>query len=171
MSIWADLKWPDLYLYLGGSDIGMRKKPYLWLLAVAASAAVMALIVYFSSQPSSESSELSKHIAGEILGLFQTVFPGITPEDLHHLLRKLAHFTLYFILGCSLTGVFGMQRRVPPVLAVILAGAAFAIADELHQTFSEGRNASIYDVLLDTCGAATGSFLTNLIVKACRSKA
>lgn len=138
----------------------MLKKRNLWLLAIIISIAVMALIVCFSSQHSAESNDLSKGIAARILALFQEALPNLTLIELNLILRKLAHFTLYFILGCSLTGVFSRQRRVPPVLAAILAGACFAASDELHQMFSAGRNANTWDVLLDTCGVAVGSILT-----------
>ena len=148
----------------------MLKKYNLWLLAVIISIGIMVLIVCFSSQHSMESNNLSKGIAGRILTLLQEVLPDLTLDELNLFLRKLAHFTLYFILGCSLTGVFGRQRRVPPVLAAILAGACFAASDELHQMFSDGRSASAWDVLLDTCGVTAGSLLTYGIVRQCRKR-
>ena len=143
----------------------MLKKRNLRLPAVVISVAVMALIVCFSSQHGVESHDLSKGIAARILALLQGAFPGLTLDELNRFLRKLAHFTLYFILGCSLTGVFSRQRRVPSVLPAILAGACFAASDELHQMFSDGRSASAWDVLLDTCGVTAGSLLTYGLVK------
>ena len=43
---------------------------------------------------------------------------------LHRLLRKTAHFILYFIFGCGLRGLLSYQRRVPAIPAVIAIGAA-----------------------------------------------
>ena len=42
----------------------------------------------------------------------------------------------------------------------------YAITDELHQIFVPGRVASIWDVLIDTMGAAFGVLLFMLIRKA-----
>ena len=57
--------------------------------------------------------------------------------------------------------VFGRSyklRRMPIAVCVsVLLGAVFAVSDEFHQFFSEGRGPSVQDVLLDTCGAAAGS--------------
>lgn len=137
----------------------MGKKHGLWLLEAAVSVAVMILIVHFSAQSSVESNNLSQGLVAQVLALVQMVCPDADLVEVNFLLRKLAHFTLYFALGFSLTGVFSRQRRMPPVLAALLAGACFAASDELHQLFSQGRSASIADVLLDTCGMAAGSLM------------
>lgn len=138
----------------------MLKKRHLWLLSVAVSIAVAVLIIYFSSQPSVESHELSNGLAARILAQLREIFPNVTLNELDFFLRKMAHFSLYFILGCSLTGVFSRQKKLPPVLLAIFAGACFAASDELHQMFSDGRSASAKDVMLDTCGVAVGSLLS-----------
>lgn len=148
----------------------MSKKWKLWLLALVVSICVMALIVRFSAQPGADSNDFSKGIAGRILALFQNAIPDLTMDGLNFFLRKLAHFTLYFVLGCSLTGVFMKQHKVPAVLAALLTGTVFAASDELHQMFSDGRSASVKDVLLDTCGVAVGSILAWIAVWRIRKK-
>lgn len=142
----------------------MNQKRSLWLAAIAVSVVMMALIVCFSSQSGKESNDLSKGLAGELLKLLQIIRPEITMDCLNLVLRKLAHFSLYFVLGCSLTGVFCKQGRVTSVLLAILVGAVFAASDELHQYFSDGRNANVKDVLLDTCGVAVGSISSRKIM-------
>lgn len=138
----------------------MLKKRSLWLLSVMVSIAVAVLIIYFSSQPSVKSHELSNGLAAYILAQLREIFPNVTLNELDFFLRKMAHFSLYFILGCSLTGAFSRQRKLPPVLLAVFAGACFAASDELHQMFSAGRSASAKDVMLDTCGVAVGSLLS-----------
>ena len=138
----------------------MLKKRSLWLLAVAVSIMVATLIIYLSSQPSIESYELSSGLAACILAQIRGIFPNLALNSVDFFLRKTAPFSLYFILGCSLTGVFGRQRKLPPVLLAIFVGTCFAASDELHQMLSAGRNASVKDVMLDTCGVAVGGFLT-----------
>lgn len=42
------------------------------------------------------------------------------------------------------------------MLAVIMLGWLFALSDEFHQRFSQGRTPSGWDVALNTCGATAG---------------
>lgn len=120
------------------------------------SVAVVAITTWSSGQTAEVSGGASSGIARWVL----TFFPGVHTEAavalLDHLLRKTAHFTLYFILGCSLTGCFRRQKRVPYVLAVLVTGAILAGLDEFHQLFVDGRGPSFSDVILDTCGVAAG---------------
>ena len=125
---------------------------------------VAITIFLFSSQPAEVSNETSKGALRKLLELFL----GESTEDLirqyNHPLRKAAHFTLYAMLGFSLTGVFQHQRRLHKIPAAILVSAAFAALDELHQHFVEGRGPQMSDVLLDTAGATTGAILMGLIL-------
>lgn len=137
----------------------MRRERVFWLLSMAITILTMAAIFGFSGQSASDSSALSGGITTKILPLVQSVFPNLTADEVHHFLRKLAHFAVYFVLGCCLTVDFSMQDRVPPVLCAIVAGGLFAASDEFHQLFSEGRAGRVEDIFLDTCGVAAGSFL------------
>ena len=65
-------------------------------------------------------------------------------------LRKLAHATEYAILGALLLRAL---RR--PGWAVAL-GIAYAISDEIHQSFVPGRQGSSLDVLIDSAGVIAG---------------
>lgn len=116
-----------------------------------------AMVIFrFSAQDSGQSNGLSQGIAAWVLGLLPV---PETPESLelaNLILRKLAHFSAYSLLGFGLTGVAGQQKRVPVLPAVILLGGLFALSDEFHQSFSPGRSPSLWDVGLDTCGAAAG---------------
>ena len=73
------------------------------------------------------------------------------------LLRKAAHMTEYAILGALLLRALGREL---PALAI---GIAYAITDEIHQHFVEGRHASPFDVALDGVGVAVGIFLVRLV--------
>jgi len=65
-------------------------------------------------------------------------------------LRKLAHTAEYALLGAL---VFRAVRR--PGLAVAIA-SAYAVTDEIHQTFVTGRHGSPFDWLIDTVGVTIG---------------
>jgi VanZ family protein len=72
------------------------------------------------------------------------------------LLRKAAHMTEYAILGALLLRALGRE------LPALLVGVAYAVSDEIHQHFVEGRHASAIDVALDSVGVAVGIFLLRL---------
>ena len=72
------------------------------------------------------------------------------------LLRKAAHMTEYAILGALLLRALGRE------LPAFLVGVAYAVTDEIHQHFVEGRHASAIDVALDSVGVAVGIYLLRL---------
>ena len=64
-------------------------------------------------------------------------------------LRKAAHGLEYAVLGALLA------RAVAEVPALWL-GIAYAVSDELHQSFVPGRAASLFDVGVDAVGVLVG---------------
>jgi len=139
-----------------------RNAALLWGLAAAA---LMVLIFCFSGQDSEESSLLSGSILQRLLSLLRIEDPAHR-ETFHHLLRKGAHFTLYFALGVCLAEALGRQRRLPRFPAALAAAALYAVTDEFHQSFVPGRFGGPADVLLDTLGAAAGCLAVYLLAKA-----
>jgi VanZ family protein len=92
--------------------------------------AMMGLIFFLSAQPDLNS--------------------GLGAWDL--LLRKLAHMTEYTLL-------FILWRRALPDASAWSAAAiavAYAVTDEFHQTFVDGRDGTPLDVLVDTAGVGVG---------------
>ena len=73
---------------------------------------------------------------------------GLGTWDL--VLRKLAHAVEFAILGALLL------RALAAELPALAAGIAYAVTDEVHQLFVEGRRGSVYDVLIDGVGVAVG---------------
>jgi VanZ family protein len=65
-------------------------------------------------------------------------------------LRKIAHTAEYALLGALL------YRAVRNGPAALLLASAYAVTDELHQTFVSGRHGSPVDWLIDTAGATIG---------------
>jgi len=72
-------------------------------------------------------------------------------------LRKLAHLAEYAILGMLLLRAV---RR--PAVALALGGL-YAVSDEVHQTFVEGRVGAVLDVAIDTLGVLTGVLAWTLV--------
>jgi VanZ family protein len=113
--------------------MGMRPlRLDLWLPPLV----LMGVIFAFSAQPSLDSG----------LGLIDQIG------------RKLVHFAEYallcFLWWRALVTVMTPRRAV--LLAFALA-SAYAITDEFHQTFVEGRHGNPVDWLIDSAGAATAA--------------
>ena len=68
-------------------------------------------------------------------------------------LRKIAHALEFAVLGALFLRAIG--REVPAVVA----GIAYAVTDEVHQSFVPGRLGSVWDVLLDSAGVVLGVVL------------
>ncbi len=76
------------------------------------------------------------------------------PKIWDFVLAKSAHFLEYAILTFLLIQALQEHRLTKKkilILAVILA-VGYALADEYHQSFILGRNASLKDVLIDSSG-------------------
>jgi VanZ family protein len=63
-------------------------------------------------------------------------------------LRKLAHITIYAVLWLTLVRATDWRR---PILATAIA-ILYAISDEFHQSFVDGRHGTPVDVAIDTLG-------------------
>jgi VanZ family protein len=87
-----------------------------------------AVIFAFSSVPS----------LGTDLGTWDTI------------LRKIAHVAEFAILGALLL------RAIRHPGAAFALGVLYAITDEVHQTFVEGRHGSPVDVAIDAAGVLAG---------------
>ncbi len=123
------------------------KKVIAWLLFVS----WLILIFYFSNQPGSISSDLSNNVLKTILNNLAisnfAVLAGI--------LRKLAHFSEYFILSFLTLNLVKQYKVVSPYDFILVMFFCFfyASSDEFHQLFIENRTASFLDVLLDYSGS------------------
>ncbi len=85
---------------------------------------------------------------------------------------KIIHcceYGLFFLLAMrAVSGVpIGVSRRSAYVWAIVLT-VIYGALDEYHQSFVPGRDADVYDLLADTCGAilaATGYFIVHRRIK------
>ena len=91
--------------------------------------------------------------AGLIFGLSSVPNLGTELGTWDLVLRKLAHFGEYAVLGLLLVRAFGRE----PLAAA--AGVAYAGTDELHQHFVRGRHAAFRDVAIDSAGVLAGLLL------------
>jgi VanZ family protein len=112
----------------------------------------------------------SENTSRVIIPVLRWFLPHAMPETLsliHHVLRKSAHFTEYFILSLLLLHALRAGARdfgLRWALIVILIVAGYAALDEFHQSFVPGRGAAVTDVMLDTSGGAAAQLLVALLV-------
>ena len=101
----------------------------------------------------------SDHTATVLSFFVKWLFPHLSPHQfkfIHHLIRKSAHFTEYFIFCILLyRGFRGARRgwRWTWAVSALSVAAGYSIMDEIHQAFVASRGASPYDSLLDSLGA------------------
>lgn len=116
----------------------------------------------------------SAHTGLVVEPLVLWLFPSISHESLeltHHLIRKSAHFTEYFIFFVLLYhGIRATQQDSRPwnwygaLLAWFIA-AAYSALDEIHQIFVPSRGPSAWDSLLDSTGALFALFVLYLLYR------
>ena len=87
-------------------------------------------------------------------------------QNYNHLVRKLAHFTEFALLGAlALNAARHLQLRHPLALSWAFS-VLYAASDEIHQLFVPGRAGMITDVCIDSCGALLGVLLLALLLHA-----
>lgn len=86
-----------------------------------------------------------------------------TVRELVFAVRKAAHVTEYAILGLLVWRAVRKPDRAnqhawlwPHAATALFFVALYATSDEIHQAFVPSRQASVWDVLLDTLGGALG---------------
>lgn len=133
----------------------------------------MCIVFKFSSQPSTESSQLSGGITKAILNFFN-ILEGKTLEQqsaIETVIRKLAHFSIYALGGILIllhVNLYKITSNQKVIISQII-GTTYAITDEIHQLFVPGRSGEIRDVCLDSLGVITGIIIILIILK-CRER-
>lgn len=147
-----------------------RFKKYLRPVIYAGSISIliMLMIFLFSSQDADSSTHVSTGILGMIIHWVQPLADQLagrqmTFSELEYILRKIAHFSEYALLGASLCVFFSLEKHRLCWPWAWLTGTVYACTDEIHQLFSDGRSASIIDVGIDSCGVLCGCLLYLLI--------
>ena len=98
------------------------------------------LITILSHQPADDISEVS---------------PNIKNAD------KLFHFVEFSILGFLIFGSLSLNsKKFDQILSLsIKIGILFSCLDEYHQSFVDGRDSSLADLIFDILGVFFGTFL------------
>lgn len=163
------------------------------LLAWLAALLCWAVFIFsMSADTGVQSQGLSDRVAQQILGISQPGFAALPDAQQVTLLsqvsypvRKLAHFSEYVLLGLLALGALLQARRliacsrrmdngadVPclafswvPALLAMAFSLVYAVSDEVHQLFVDGRSSQALDVGIDFAGAALAVVIASLIMR------
>lgn len=105
-------------------------------------------------------AEVSQKISDCVLELLPEIPDQPVQEEAEsHLIRKLAHFAEFMVLGMLLSWLAALLKRkwwLP-----IPVGTVAACIDETIQMFVPGRGPGLLDVGIDSCGVLMGMLLLN----------
>lgn len=93
---------------------------------------------------------------------------GIQPEAFHNVLRKLAHFSEYGLLGLLWTAELWLEphnRKGRGSMDRLGLCMLTALVDETIQLFVPGRSGEIRDVWIDSAGALTGILTATAVIQ------
>lgn len=127
---------------------------------------VIAFIFYNSLKNADESSKDSGFVLMVLKSILDYLHIDYTAfADMSFIIRKLAHFTEFFMLGASayfMLFAYGLDKLKRSLISpgiVLLT----AISDELIQLTSPGRAGQIRDVIIDFSGGLTAVLILSLI--------
>ena len=134
--------------------------------------AIMLTIFLFSAQTAQDSSKLSGEIVEIVIKIVLPHYdelPEIQQQQIKEkvtlIVRKLAHFTEFAVLGFFLIlhlisyrpyiKSFNNKLLIRAGISCVI-GILYAVSDEFHQMFVTNRYSSIYDILIDSSGVLFG---------------
>jgi VanZ family protein len=113
----------------------------------------------FTASTDIGSSRHTSRIIGPFLRWFN---PNVSEETIHLVqvvVRKAGHLSEYGLLATLILRALGLYQKSRFIWSSRVAGQAFALTvlyactDEFHQLYVPSRDASVRDVVIDSCGA------------------
>ena len=134
----------------------MKKAIYFILLIMW-----MLVIFCFSSANADVSGGQSMSLTEKLIGLLGMNLPENTVNIIETIIRKIAHFGEYTVLG--VLSVLYASSAIPHkkwswIYALVFC-VMYAVSDEIHQYFVPGRACSMFDICVDTSGSLAGIYL------------
>ncbi len=129
----------------------------------------MLLIFLFSNQPASDSSKLSDGLILKTVRIIEKITnKNYNDKEILNKfvkpIRKLAHFTIYLVLGIFvilLLKEYNLTLSKQIIISILIC-ILYAISDEIHQLFIDGRSCELLDVFIDLSGSFIGINLMNI---------
>lgn len=149
-------------------------KQYKKIINIVLILICMTIVFSFSSEQGNKSKSTSRKVT-EIIVQVISDKPIEEKKELVHnvdkVVRKLAHYTIYTILGVVVMNYFyntdkSLKEKIKYTL---ICGTGYAITDEIHQLFVAERSARLFDVGIDTLGVITGIAIYLIAIKIIKS--
>lgn len=121
----------------------------------------------FSNQSSNESSKLSDGLILKTVKIIEKInHKQYSDEEILKKfvkpVRKMAHFTIYLILGILVFCAID-EYNIKNILVVsILICFLYSLTDEIHQLFVVGRSGNLIDCLIDLTGSSLGIIILSI---------
>jgi len=137
----------------------VKNVKFFWIIL---SVVVAVGIFLSSSMPGDESGSASLAIAVWL----QNRIP-LTDYTLNFIVRKTAHFAVYFALGFCVFNSLKFYVTSKGYLLSVAWGitAVYGVIDEIHQYFVPGRVCSVLDMVINASGAVVGVFFAYCAIK------
>lgn len=137
---------------------------------------LMILIFMFSAKTGDSSSNMSigyAKILAKFLGWIGVFHISSASElfmyakQVHTLVRKMAHFTEYAVLGFVMyrAVLCDVREKKKAMILTQIFCTGYAVTDEVHQIFVPGREGRILDVGIDSLGALTGILFAHFLFR------
>ena len=136
-------------------------------------AATFYVIFKFSAQNGELSGSVSRKVTTFIVEMLSKVKNMDVNLKLHYItklepiVRKLAHFSIYTVVGFSVMGfmcTFDIRNIIKFVTSIGI-GVTYAISDEIHQSFTPGRSPRVLDDCIDSLGIVVGVSIMILLLE------
>ena len=124
---------------------------------------LVVLWMLFIFNMSSYNSIDSNNQSGFIVNIISNILNINDLDTLSFIIRKIAHFTEYFILGLFTQNMIHNYNKKKYISIIICI--FYAISDELHQSLIPGRSCQILDVIIDSIGSLLGIYLLHIFFK------
>ena len=126
----------------------------------------MFVIFNFSSQNGPKSTNTSDVVTSMVVNVTTSVTNKNVSreevkkrvEDSTFLVRKMAHFTEYLILGILVLQLLSDYTKINKRMLIVslIICYLYAVSDEVHQIFIPGRTAKVLDTFIDGAGSLVG---------------
>ena len=120
-------------------------------------------VVYGMSSFDATASQSQSNIIVNIINELFNISDINTINTISFIIRKIAHFSEYFILGMLMYNMmhnFNKKYYIAMIICILCASL-----DELYQSFIPGRSSKILDVIIDSSGAILGVYSLYLFLK------
>lgn len=138
------------------------KKYIKWALVIA-----WAIVIFMFS---CQRGEVSNNNNQFVVLILQYIGIDINTNIGNLIIRKLAHFTEFFILYYLLYNamISNVSRKKNLIMSLIFT-FLYACSDEIHQSFTPGRGPAFRDVLIDTGGGLLCMIMKLILKKSNKS--